>query len=46
LVKHAEASSDRIVSKRCYLLKEISDWTRYLRQEEDGALMDEIREGK
>jgi len=41
--EHVKGSSDGIVSKRCYLLKEIGDWRRYLRQEEGGALVDKIR---
>jgi putative transposase len=38
-----KGSSDGIVSKGCYLLEEISDWRRYLQEEEDGNLVNEIR---
>jgi putative transposase len=40
---HVKGSSDGIVSKGCYLLEEISDWRRYLQEEEDGNLVNEIR---
>jgi putative transposase len=41
--EHVKGSSDGIVSQRCYLLKEISDWRKYLQEEEDGNLVDKIR---
>ena len=41
--EHGKGCSDGIVSKRCYLLKEISDRKRYLQEEEDGNLVNEIR---
>jgi len=36
--EHGKGSSDGIVSRRCYLLEEISDWSRYLREEKDRSL--------
>ena len=41
--EHVKGSSDGIVSKGCYLLKEVSDGKRYLQEEEDGNLVNEIR---
>jgi len=41
--EHAKGSSDDIVSQRYYLLKEISDRRRYLQEEEEGNLVNEIR---
>jgi putative transposase len=41
--EHVKGSSDGILSKRCYLWQEISDWKRYLEEEEDSSLIQEIR---
>ncbi|MFH1082637.1 MAG: hypothetical protein V1751_04525 [Pseudomonadota bacterium] len=43
LGEHVNGSSDGIVSQRCYLLREIGDWNRYLQEEEEGNLVNEIR---
>jgi putative transposase len=36
---------DAIVSNNCYLLREVKDWRRYLREREDEKMIDTIRKG-
>jgi hypothetical protein len=41
--EHVKGSFDGILSQRCYLWQEISDWKRYLEKEEDSGLIQKIR---
>lgn len=40
---HIEGTQGGIISAGCYLLKEIRDWRSYLREKEDGELIEHIR---
>ena len=41
--EHVKGAFDGILSKRCYLWQEISEWKRYLEEEEDSSLIQKIR---
>jgi len=41
--EHIDGSQDGIVSGRCYLLKEISNWRSYLLEKEDRTMIEHIR---
>ena len=40
---HIMKTADAIISKDCYLTKEIKDWLSYLKEQEDSALVDELK---
>ena len=41
---HAKKKTDPILSGNCYIVKEIEDWTAYLREKEDTSMINEIRQ--
>ena len=43
--EHVDETADGIVSRRCYLVGEISNWRRYLHEKEDKEMVNEIRKG-
>jgi putative transposase len=41
---HVRGTPDPVLSGDCYLLKEIGDWSAYLREKDQGSPMEEIRQ--
>lgn len=41
---HVKKTADPVLSGDCYLVKEIKDWSAYLREKEDSSLVNEIRQ--
>lgn len=40
---HVFGEKDAVLTKDCYLVKEINDWSGYLRQKEDREAVEDIR---
>jgi len=41
---HGKVGAEPVLSRDCYIVKEVKDWSKYLREKEDSSLVADIRQ--